>query len=239
MSCILVKNLNYTYPLSHFKLRNINISVEKGELVVILGDSGSGKTTLLYCMSGVIPHCIKDGTFSGKVLLDGIETKNVSIENLIGKIGIVLQNPESQIFGMSVEEDIAFGLENIKVGSKEGKKRIAKWTKLLGLYAHRLELPENLSGGQKQKLAIASVLAMDPEIIFLDEPFSNLDTDSVSIMAKILKKLKEKGKTIVLVEKKIERLLKIIDRAYILKEGRIARIFDKKNFHLLKKFGFL
>jgi energy-coupling factor transport system ATP-binding protein len=239
MSSILVENLKYKYDISGFEIKVDRLEIKKGEMVLIVGNSGSGKTTLLYCLSGIIPHCIKRGQLEGSVKISDINVLTTPIEKLIGRIGIVLQNPESQIFGMTVEEDIAFGLENMKLERNEIKKRIEKWLTRLGMYELREEDPESLSGGQKQRLVIASALAMEPEILFLDEPFSNLDIKTINLLIDILKELKNEGKTIIIVERKTDELLSLVDKIIVIKDGNVNTILNKNETEKLIELGII
>jgi energy-coupling factor transport system ATP-binding protein len=207
-----VENLQFSYNSSGFALRNINLKIKENEFVLLTGASGSGKSTLLYCITGIIPHYIKHGEMIGNVWIDGKNTKEVSLEELAKKIGIVLQNPESQIFGMTVEEDIAFGLENACMPRYQIHKKINEILNFLELEKFREKPPESLSGGQKQRLVIGSVLALQPEILVFDEPFSNLDPWGVNLVVSTLEKLKKAGKTILLAERKIEEVIDLVDR---------------------------
>jgi energy-coupling factor transport system ATP-binding protein len=222
---IVVENLQFSYNSSGFALRNINLKIKENEFVLLTGASGSGKSTLLYCITGIIPHYIKHGEMIGNVWIDGKNTKEVSLEELAKKIGIVLQNPESQIFGMTVEEDIAFGLENACMPKYQIHKKINEILNFLELKKFREKPPESLSGGQKQRLVIGSVLALQPEILVFDEPFSNLDPWGVNLVVSTLEKLKKAGKTILLAERKIEEVIHLVDRIILLENGEI--IADK------------
>lgn len=220
MERIVVENLHYKYRDSKFALKNIDLKIGN-EFVLLTGRSGSGKSTLVYCLTGLIPHYIWNGEMKGAVWIDGRNTKDTPLEELAKKVGVVLQNPESQIFGMTVEEDLAFSLENTCMPSHEIERRVNEILSFLELDKFRSMPSEALSGGQKQRLVIGSVLALDPEIIVLDEPLSNLDPWGIRLVVSTLEKLKKAGKTIVLVETKIEDIIHLVDRVIALEDGRV------------------
>ncbi|MEM5794384.1 MAG: ATP-binding cassette domain-containing protein [Candidatus Aenigmatarchaeota archaeon] len=230
MEKILVKNLNFKYDNSGFCLKNINLRIKEGEFVLLTGPSASGKSTLAYCLSGIIPHCIKNGKMKGNVWVNGKNTKEEKLSELARKVGMVFQNPESQIFGMTVEEDIAFGLENLNFPREEIRKRINKILKFLELKKFKDKPPECLSGGQKQRLVIGSVLVMEPEVLILDEPVSNLDPEGTRMVFSTLISLKQQKKTIILIERKIEGILPFVDRIIALKEGKIVSDSSPRKF---------
>lgn len=231
---IYVKNLFFSYFNSKRKvLNNINLTINDGEFVVILGPSGSGKTTLAYCLSGIIPHLI-DGEMSGSVVIDNMDTKKCDFKDIVKRVGVVLQNPEAQIFGMTVREDIAFGLENIGLDSSDIDDKINLMLNIFGLKRYENFNPRLLSGGQKQRLVLASVLAMNPHIIILDEPFSNLDLNGKNRVLEILLNLRrEEDTTIILIDRKIPEVYNEIDRIIVLNNGKILfndsvrRFFDR------------
>jgi len=231
---IYVKNLFFSYFNSKRKvLNNINLTINDGEFVVILGPSGSGKTTLAYCLSGIIPHLI-DGEMSGRVVIDNMDTKKCDFKDIVKRVGVVLQNPEAQIFGMTVREDIAFGLENIGLDSSDIDDKINLMLNIFGLKRYENFNPRLLSGGQKQRLVLASVLAMNPHIIILDEPFSNLDLNGKNRVLEILLNLRrEEDTTIILIDRKIPEVYNEIDRIIVLNNGKILfndsvrRFFDR------------
>lgn len=231
---IYVKNLFFSYFNSKRKvLNNINLTINDREFVVILGPSGSGKTTLAYCLSGIIPHLI-DGEMSGRVVIDNMDTKKCDFKDIVKRVGVVLQNPEAQIFGMTVREDIAFGLENIGLDSSDIDDKINLMLNIFGLKRYENFNPRLLSGGQKQRLVLASVLVMNPHIIILDEPFSNLDLNGKNRVLEILLNLRrEEDTTIILIDRKIPEVYNEIDRIIVLNNGKILfndsvrRFFDR------------
>ena len=231
---IIVENLYYKHYNSEFSLKNINLKIGN-EFVLLTGPSGSGKSTLVYCLTGLIPHHIRNGKMGGSVRIDGKNTNDTPLEELTKKVGVVLQNPESQIFGMTVEEDLAFGLENLCMPRHQINKKVNEILSFLELKKFRNMPPEALSGGQKQRLVIGSVLVLEPEIIVLDEPLSNLDPWSARLVVSTLEKLKKAGRTIVLVEGKIENVVHLVDRMVALENGRIIADETPRKFLANKK----
>ncbi|WP_457752952.1 energy-coupling factor ABC transporter ATP-binding protein [Thermococcus sp.] len=227
---IRVEDLSFRYSRAKsYSLKDINLKIKKGEFVGIFGPSGSGKSTLCLTFNGIIPHSIR-GEFRGDVYVKGYNTKETSVAKLSTIVGLVLQNPDSQLFNMTVEEEVAFGLENLGLDPEEIKRRI-KWAlRIAGLEGLENEFPPNLSGGQKQRLAIASVLAMKPEVLVLDEPTSQLDPlGKEQVLSLITLLNKEQGITIVLVEHNTEYILSFADRVVVLDKGEIVLEGKPKN----------
>ena len=175
-----VEGLTVKYPgRKRPALEEISFSVQPGELVLVLGPSGCGKSTLALCLNGVIPQAIA-ATMDGRVEVAGLDTRQVPLNRLSEKVGVVFQDPESQFCLLTVEEEIAFGLENLGVPPAEMPGRIAAALELVGLAELRDRRIDRLSGGQKQRLALACVLAMGPEILVLDEPTAHLDPQAAA-----------------------------------------------------------
>lgn len=234
------KDVSFRYSKNQgHVLRNISFNVKKGEFLGISGPSGSGKSTLCLMMNGIIPKTI-EGEFSGEVYIDGEDIAEKEIYETSEKLGLILQNPESQLFSMTVEEELAFGPENLGIKREEIGDRISWALKLVGMERFREAFPHQLSGGEKQKIAIASLLTMKPEILVLDEPTSNLDPKSRIEIFKIVQKLNRKGMTVVVVEHETN-FISSADKILILNEGEIVRygtpkeIFREADF--LKEIG--
>jgi len=234
------KDVSFRYSKNQdHVLRNISFNVKKGEFLGISGPSGSGKSTLCLMMNGIIPKTI-EGEFSGEVYIDGEDIAEKEIYEISEKLGLILQNPESQLFSMTVEEELAFGPENLGIKREEIGDRISWALKLVGMERFREAFPHQLSGGEKQKIAIASLLTMKPEILVLDEPTSNLDPKSRIEIFKIVQKLNRKGMTVVVVEHETN-FISSADKILILNEGEIVRygtpkeIFREADF--LKEMG--
>ncbi len=227
MDKIVVKELKYRYPTSNeLALKGISFTLSKGELLGIIGHNGSGKSTLCYALVGIVPYFFK-GAFGGKVIIDGEEINERNYNTLYQKVGLVFQNPYNQMTGskQTVFEEIAFGLENLALERNEIISRVEEVLKLLKIEDLKERNPFELSGGQLQKVAIASILAMKPEILVFDEPTSQLDPESTTEIFQIILELKNAGYTIVLVEHKIEKLCEFSDKLMVLSNGTI-KILD-------------
>nr|WP_245250410.1 ATP-binding cassette domain-containing protein [Thermococcus stetteri] len=222
-----VRDLRFQYPRSKKPaLNGVTLSVKKGEMVGIIGPSGSGKSTLVLTFNGIIPHSIR-GEFSGEVLVrnpstgEELSTLETPVSKLSTAVGLVLQNPESQLFNMTVEDEVAFALENLGLPRDEIEERVSWALGVVGLEGKREEFPPNLSGGEKQRLAIASVLAMRPPIIVMDEPTSQLDPEGKREVENVILRLKKEGVTVVIVEHDSRFLFRNADRIIVLKNGSV------------------
>lgn len=235
MNIIEIKNLSYRYPNS-FKpvLENINLEISRGEFFLIAGRTGSGKSSLCKAIAGLIPNFYK-GEFKGEVKVFGESTLN---QKIAGRIGMVFQNPEDQILTMQVESEIAFGPENLGLPRAEIAQRVEEAISQLQIEHLRDRSPYEISSGELQKVAIASILAMKPEVLILDEPTSDLDPQSAMNLFKILKSLHIQGKTIILAEHRLELALAIVDRVAVLEQGEIIALGSPRgviqNFELEK-----
>ena len=200
-------------------LNNITLKIEKGDFVGIIGESGAGKTTLCNCMNALIPHHYR-GDYYGSVKVDGTDTFDTNTSTLALKVGSVFQDIESQLVTSFVEEEILFGLENFGVPQNEIENRITSALDSLGITELRHRELSSLSGGQQQKVVIAAILAIDPEILILDEPTGELDPASSVQIFSLLKKLnEEKGITVVIAEQKIMLLCEYVKKLIVLEKG--------------------
>lgn len=216
-------------------LSNINLSFKSNEITILAGPTGCGKSTLLRSIIGLIPH-MYDGEYNGNVEIDNVNVKDVEIKDIAKKVGFVFQNPENQIFMFSVERDIAFGLENLGVEQKKIKKRINNIMNLLNITHLANKAPHELSDGQKQKTALAGILAMEPKILILDEPTSLLDPKTASEFIKLINKLcRKKNMAIIIVEHRLDLVLKYADKLVILSDGKIIANDTPKNLLDYKK----
>jgi energy-coupling factor transport system ATP-binding protein len=223
MTKIIVENLKYRYPSSEtLALDKISFQVEEGECIGIIGQNAAGKSTLCQALVGLVPH-FYHGAYGGRVIVDGLEVKNSSISQLSAKVGIVFQNPFTQVTGskLTVYEEIAFGLENLGVPRSEMIERIDYVLQLLGIYPYKDRNPFQLSGGQMQRMAIASILAMKPEIIVLDEPTSQLDPQGTEEVFRVIRQLSQQGMTVILVEHKMEKIARYCHRVLMLDQGKL------------------
>ena len=218
-----IENVNYKYPLEDKQaLKNINIEIKKGEFWAVIGKNGSGKTTFCNMLRRFVPDFYK-GELTGKIMLEDKELKDYSQKELVQKIGFVFQNPFTQISGVkdTVFEEIAYGLENLGLDKEEIISRIEKILKLLEIEKLRDRNPYDLSGGQKQRVALASIIAMDPDILVIDEPTSQLDPKGTEDIFKIINLMANEGKTIILVEHKLELIAEYAQNILVLDEGEI------------------
>ena len=218
-----IENVNYKYPLENKQvLKNINIEIKKGEFWAVIGKNGSGKTTFCNMLRRFVPDFYK-GELTGKITLEDKELKDYSQKELVQKIGFVFQNPFTQISGVkdTVFEEIAYGLENLGLDKEEIISRIEKILKLLEIEKLRDRNPYDLSGGQKQRVALASIIAMDPDILVIDEPTSQLDPKGTEDIFKIINLMANEGKTIILVEHKLELIAEYAQNILVLDEGEI------------------
>ena len=200
-------------------LDKISLEIEKGDFVGIIGESGAGKTTLCNCINGLIPHHY-NGDFYGSVKVDGKDTFDIDAGKLALKVGSVFQDIESQITGYFVEDEILFGLENFGIPAEQIERRITTSLETLGISELRSKEISSLSGGQKQKVVIAAILALEPDILVLDEPTGELDPASSVQIFEMLKKLnEEKGITVVVAEQKIMLLCEFVEKLIVLEHG--------------------
>lgn len=222
MAIIETNNLTYTYPgASKPSISDVSIKVEKGEFVLITGPSGCGKTTLCRCFNGLVPHFYQ-GELKGQIVVSGMETLKHHTYEMAKHVGLVFQNPENQLFALSVEKDVAFGLENLGVPREEIRKKVDRALNLTGIYDLRERSPHEISGGQQQRVAIATVLAMEPEIIVLDEPTSFLDPLSAEKIFEVIYDLnKVQGITVVLVEHRLDLTAKYANHLIVMDEGKV------------------
>ncbi len=223
MAIIEAENVTYTYPGgTRPSIIDVSIRIEKGEFALITGPSGCGKTTLCRCFNGLIPHFYQ-GELKGEMTVAGLNVVGHSISEMAIHVGLVFQNPENQLFALSVEKDVAFGLENVGVPREEMRRRVDWALHLTGIYDLRERAPHELSGGQQQRVAIASVLAMRPDVIILDEPTSFLDPLSAKKIFEVIYDLNKKlGITVVLVEHRLDLTARYADHIIIMDEGKVV-----------------
>lgn len=217
-----IRHLTYAYPNSRKPvLIDINLDVDDGEFILLTGPSGCGKTTLCRCFNGLIPH-FYNGELTGRIQVAGLSILDHSTSELSQHVGFVFQNPENQLFALSVEKDIAFGLENLATPREEMRRRVDWAMDTVGITHLRDEPPYELSGGQQQRVAIASVLAMQPRLMVLDEPTSFLDPRSANQLFKVLHHLNEHlGLAILIVEHRLDILVSYVSRVIVMDSGRI------------------
>ena len=239
---LLFEHFSFRYRAqSEPTLIDINLKINRGEKILILGPSGSGKSTLLHCINGVIPHAFK-GDSSGNLFLTDRDISNFSLNDISKIAGTVLQDTDGQFVGLSAAEDIAFALENDCVSTEEMRRRVVETAKLVDMSAHLGKSPQDLSGGQKQRISLAGVLIDDVDILLFDEPLANLDPaagkDAIELIDELHKKT---GKTILIIEHRLEDVLyRPVDRIVVIDKGKIAADLKPAELlasDILKKVG--
>ena len=220
-SIVRVDNLSFRYLDSEkWVLDRIDLEIGEGEIVVLAGQSGCGKSTLLRCINGLIPH-MYPGEYRGSVTVSGDRVDGTPMRTLAQKVGLLFQNPENQIFMFSVERDVAFGLENLGLSREEMRRRVDEVMSTLGITSLAQRAPHELSDGQKQRVALAGVLAMRPRIIILDEPTSLLDPQTATELVSLVRSLnQEAGLTFVVVEHRLELLAPVAHRIVVMDKGK-------------------
>lgn len=228
------ENVSFSYQgQEHNGLHEINLKISDGECVLFCGRSGCGKTTITRLVNGLIPQFYQ-GELQGRILVDGQKISNLPMYQIVSKVGSVFQNPRTQFFNVDTDSEISFGIENEALPPKELAERVDQTTNDLNIQNLRNRNIFELSGGEKQKIAFASVYAMNPEIYLLDEPSSNLDMTSIQELAGHLRLIKEQGKTVLIAEHRLYYLMDIADRiVYLDDNGRITNIFTPEELRRL------
>ena len=211
------RNITFSYDDGTEALNNVNLKVDKGDIVALLGKNGAGKSTLFLHFNGILRPD------NGEILIDEEKLKydKKSLIKFRQKVGLVFQNPDDQIFAPSVEEDVAFGPLNLKLPMEEVQKRVHEALDRVGMACFEKKAPHHLSGGQKKRVAIAGILAMKPEIMVFDEPTAGLDPKGASKIINLLKELNEQGITIIISTHDVDLVPQYANRVYVLHEGEI------------------
>ncbi len=243
MSLVKFHNFYFRYKGNEiYALNDINLSIENDKFILLAGETGSGKTSLIRCMNGLIPQ-FYTGYYKGCVEVQGRETTSTSIAALSSEVGVVFQNPENQLITMNVEHELAFGLENIGISPKIIKDKIQEVVELTEIKNLLSKAPFELSGGEQQRVAIASILILEPKLIILDEPTASLDPLYAQKIISLLKKIQEEKKvTIIISEHRLDLLISLIDEIILMKEGRVlihdstekvleSEVFDNLNIN--------
>jgi len=223
---IQIQNLHHRYPDGTYALRGIDLHVSKGEFLLICGPNGSGKTTLLRMMSGLLKPS------DGSILINGFDSIKDSLK-VRQIVGMVFQDPDSQIVGETVKEDVAFGPENLGLSLKEINERVDLAIEKMGLQGLSEKPCYLLSGGEKRRLAIAGVMAMKPDVILFDEPFSHLDYPGIQEALKYMTRLHQEGHTLIVTTHDVEKVIAHIDRMAIIQKGEIQAFGHPE--HLVKE----
>lgn len=232
---ITIKNLSFQYSTEEdFVLRNIDLSVHQGECILLCGKSGCGKSTLLKIINGIIPEFYQ-GKIMGSVEVAGMNPFETEIYKISEKVGSVFQNPKTQFYTTNTTDEITFALENYGVEREKIRKRLQEVQETMHISSLMDRNIFALSGGEKQKIAIAAVYALNPEIFVFDEPSSSLDMDAMIELSKLMERLKEEGKTIVIAEHRLWYLKKIVDRAVYLENGKITQEYSMEEMQNLSE----
>lgn len=227
---IVFDHFTYSYPTKQNALVDIDLKIYHGETIGIIGPNGSGKSTLCKSLNGLVPH-FYGGTVKGRVYVTGIDTLETTVDKLSIKVGLVFQEPETQLSGLAitVEDEVGFGLSMLGVDPRVIRERVKEALQIVGLEGFEKRSPLELSGGEQQRLAIATVLAMKPEIIVLDEPVALLDPiGKYQVLSTVRKLAVEEGLTVIIAEHEIEELANIVDKIVVLYEGRAVSVNDSK-----------
>ncbi len=236
ISYLEVENLTYFYPNESLpSLRDINLTINSGEFVLLVGGSGCGKSTLVKAIAGLVPE-FYGGKIRGEIKLEGKDISKIQRKELVQRVGMVFQDPENQLVMTNVEQELAFGLENLGLNNSLMKRRVLEAAGALSLGNFLGKNIHQLSGGVKQKVALGSILAMQPDLILLDEPTSQLDPVAGEEILTILRRLNEEnGITIILVEQRLERCFHLADRFLIMEQGKI--ICNTTNYDLISRWA--
>lgn len=241
----LIKFYNFYYRYKgneEYALNNVNLKIKdnNNKFILLCGETGSGKTSLIRCMNGLIPQ-FYSGYYKGKVFVNGKDTVETSIADLSIKVGIVFQNPENQLIAMNVEHEIAFGLENLGVSPKEIGKRIKESASLTEIEHILDKAPFELSGGEQQRVAIASILVLEPKVLILDEPTALLDPYMAKKIINLLKEIQiEKGMTILISEHRLDLILPFAEQIILVNKGSVIeygtreKVINGDNFQNLR-----
>lgn len=232
---ISIKNLSFSFFNTDKKaLDSIDLEIGRGEFVAVTGPSGCGKSTLAMAIGGYIPH-VFEGNIEGTVTVDGDLTTSLSLSDLATRVGIVQQDPESQLCTLNVTDEVAFGPENLSLPRDEVRRRVDAALDMVSASHLRDRHVYELSGGEKQRIAIASILAMGPGMLILDEPTSNLDPSSTTGVLNAIHDLKKlTGMTIMVIEHKLDKVMGLADRLIVMENGRIA--LDGKPDEILSRY---
>ena len=212
---IFIHDIRYAYPNGTVALNNISLRIEKGEFVAIMGQNGAGKTTLIRTLNGLIRPT------EGAIYINGVNTESKTIAELSRNVGVIFQNPSHQLFSNTLEDEIKFSLKTLDLSKEEIQSKTEETLEEFNLLKFRERSPLNLSGGESKKLAIASIICRDPEILIFDEPTLGQDAREIEFFIKLLEKERKKGKTIVIVTHNIEFTYEYIPRTILMARGKI------------------
>ncbi|MGO9621814.1 MAG: energy-coupling factor ABC transporter ATP-binding protein [Desulfobaccales bacterium] len=236
MSLIEVQEVGYSYTGGFAALRQVSLKIEKGERIAVIGPNGAGKTTLFNTFNGLLEAS------PGRVYIDGLLVEKKNLYQIRAKVGMVFQDPDDQLFNASVRQEVAYGLMNMRVTGKELDHAVNWALEAVGLGGYSEKSPHNLSGGEKKRVALASVLAMKPDVLVLDEPTAALDPQGASSLVMLLNKInKEMGMTLIFSSHDADIIPLLADRVYLMNAGEIilsgttAEVFAQKD--IIRKIG--
>lgn len=229
MTLITFNNFHFRYKKNkEYQLNNINLKIERNKFILLCGETGSGKTTLIRSMNGLIPQ-FYPGYYKGTVIVNDKDNSETPIAELAKDVGIVFQNPENQLISMDVENEIAFGMENLGFPKEKMREKLKNITKTMEIEHLLDKAPFELSGGEIQRVAIASILVLDPKILILDEPLSSLDPYMAEKIIFLLKKIQiETNTTIIISEHRMDLILPVVDEIILMSNGFVLEHDTKK-----------
>ncbi len=214
--------VSYRYSsVTDWVLQGLNLSVSCGESVLVAGASGSGKSTFCRASTGLVPH-FHGGELIGRVLVDGLDTRQYPVNRLFGHAGLVFQNADAQLFNQTVEAELAYGMESLGLDSAEIERRLAWVSQLLGIASLLGRPPHTLSGGEKQRVVLGAILSVRPRLLLLDEPFTHLDPEGAERLRTILRTVRKEGITVIVVEHYLHEVIADMDRLIVLYRGRVV-----------------
>lgn len=220
MTLITFNNFHFRYKKNkEYQLNNINLKIDENKFILLCGETGSGKTTLIRSMNGLIPQ-FYPGYYKGNVIVNGNDNSETPIAELAKDVGIVFQNPENQLIAMDVENEIAFGMENLGFPKEKMREKLKNITKTMEIEHLLDKAPFELSGGEEQRVAIASILVLEPKILILDEPLSSLDPYMAEKIIFLLKKIQiDTNTTIIISEHRMDLILPVVDEIILMSNG--------------------
>jgi len=210
-----MRNVDFIYSNGTVALKRINLSIDKGEFVAIMGQNGAGKTTLIRTLNGLLRPT------NGTIFLEGVETSSQTIASLSKKVGIIFQNPMHQLFSNTVEEEIKFSLKSLNLSKEEIQVQTDAILNKFNFEKYRVRSPFNLSGGESKKLAVASIICRDPDVLVFDEPTIGQDAREISFFINLLNQERKRGKTIIIVTHNVEFIMEYIPRTILMRQGKI------------------
>jgi len=230
VTLITFNNFHFRYKKNkEYQLNNINLKIDENKFILLCGETGSGKTTLIRSMNGLIPQ-FYPGYYKGNVIVNGKDNSETPIAELAKDVGIVFQNPENQLIAMDVENEIAFGMENLGFPKEKMREKLIDITKTMEIEHLLDKAPFELSGGEEQRVAIASILVLEPKILILDEPLSSLDPYMAEKIIFLLKKIQiETNTTIIISEHRMDLILPVVDEIILMSNGYVLEHNTKEN----------